>query len=390
MKLSIVTASVKKGDGQARVNYEIVQAAIARQHSITLVVSQAAPELVTNQLIKCIYFVVKNMPTELIRGIMFSQKSAGWLKKHEHEFDLVMGCGAVTSAKTDVNVVHFVHSTWLNSPFHTSRMSRNLYGAYQWLFTALNARWERQAFKKARILIAVSETIKQELIEIGVPEAKIQVILNGVDIDEFFPAIWATLGRSPARSLLRSTYGLPEEVDLALFVGDFRTNRKNLDTVLKALVNVPNLHLAVVGSAEKSPYPQLANQLGLDKRVHFLGYRSDIAKIMQAVDFLVFPSRYEPFGMVVTEAMAAGLPVITTSVSGVAAIVTPECGIVLADSEDIQALTDAMLILTSDIELRKKMGQASRAIAEQHSWTSKANAYVDLFESMVSLQRKAL
>ena len=380
MKLCIVTASVKKGDGQARVNYEIVQAAIARQHRVTLVVSQAAPELIANQLIKCIYFVVKNMPTELIRGIIFSQKSASWLKKHEHEFDVVMGCGAVTSARTDVNVVHFVHSTWLNSPFHTSRVSRNLYGAYQWMFTALNARWERQAFKKARILIAVSETIKQELIEIGVPEAKIQVILNGVDIDEFFPATWATLGRS----LLRSLYGLPEKVDLALFVGDFRTNRKNLDTVLKALVNVPNLHLAVVGSAEKSPYPQLAKQLGLDKRVHFLGYRSDVAKIMQAVDFLVFPSRYEPFGMVVSEAMAAGLPVITTLVSGVAAIVTPECGIVLADSEDIQALTNAMVMLANDGSLRKKMGQAARAIAEQHSWTSKANAYVDLFESMVS------
>ena len=167
-------------------------------------------------------------------------------------------------------------------------------------------------------------------------------------------------------------------------MGDFRTNRKNLDTVLKALVNVPNLHLAVVGSAEKSPYPQLAKQLGLDKRVHFLGYRSDVAKIMQAVDFLVFPSRYEPFGMVVSEAMAAGLPVITTLVSGVAAIVTPECGIVLADSEDIQALTDALVILTGDGSLRKKMGKAARAIAEQHSWTSKANAYVDLFESMVS------
>ncbi len=380
MKLCIVTASVKKGDGQARVNYEIVQAAIARQHRVTLVVSQAAPELIENQLIKCIYFVVKNMPTELIRGVIFSQKSANWLQKHEHEFDLVMGCGAVTSAKTDVNVVHFVHSTWLSSPFHTSRVSRNLYGAYQWIFTALNARWERQAFKKAKVLIAVSETIKQELIEIGVPEAKIQVILNGVDIDEFFPATLSTL----ERSLLRSAYGLPEKVDLALFVGDFRTNRKNLDTVLKSLVNVPNLHLAVVGSAEKSPYPQLAKQLGLEKRVHFVGYRSDVAKIMQSVDFLVFPSRYEPFGMVVTEAMAAGLPVITTSVSGVAAIVTPECGIVLPDSEDIQALTDALVTLTSDRSLRERMGQAARAIAEQHSWTSKAKAYVDLFESMVS------
>jgi glycosyltransferase involved in cell wall biosynthesis len=232
---------------------------------------------------------------------------------------------------------------------------------------------EKQAFQKSKILVAVSETIKQELINIGINENKIKVVLNGVDIDEFKPI-----------SQERNQFGLPENVDLALFVGEFKTNRKNLDTVLKALVNVPSLHLAVVGSIEDSPYPQLAKQLELEERVHFLGYRSDIAKIMQAVDFFVFPSRYEPFGMVVSEAMASGLPVITTAVSGVAAIITPECGIVLPDSEDILALTNAMLRLTNNFELRKQMGQVARAIAEQHSWTSKATTYLDLFESFAS------
>lgn len=376
MKICIVTSNVKKGDGQARVNYEIVNQAIARNHQITLIVRYVATEIAQNKLVSCVCFAVEKIPTELMRGFMFTRNSDRWLKKHEHEFDVIISCGAVTSRETDINVVHFVHNAWLKSPFHTLQMNRNLYGVYQWMYSAVNAYWEKLAFQKARVLIAVSETIKRELMEIGVAEEKIRVISNGVDVDEF----------SPAFSICqeRKQFGLPEKVNLALFVGEFKTNRKNLDTVLKALVNVSSLHLAVVGSIEDSPYPQLAKQLELEERVHFLGYRSDIAKIMQVVDFFVFPSRYEPFGMVVSEAMASGLPVITTAVAGVSAIITPECGIVLPDSEDVLALTNAMICLANNFELRKQMGQVARAIAEQHSWTSKATTYLDLFENFAN------
>lgn len=375
MRICIVTSNVRKGDGQARVNYEIVKQSLQRGHRVTLVVRQVASEIEKNELVECIRFPVNKVPTELMRGFVFTHSSDRWLQKHEHEFDVIVSCGAVTSRNTDINVVHFVHSAWLRSPFHTFSMNRNLYGAYQWMYSALNAHWEKSAFRKTKILIAVSETIKKELISIGIAEQKIKVITNGVDVNEF----------TASHSLQnRQQYGLPENVGLALFVGEFRTNRKNLDTVLKALVNVPNLHLAVVGDIEKSPYPLLAQELGLKSRVHFLGYRSDVAKIMQAVDFFVFPSRYEPFGMVVSEAMASGLPVITSAVSGVASILTENAGIVLSDSEDIGSLAAALSRLASDPKLRMAMGQAARAIAEQHSWVSKAEDYVDLFESLAS------
>ena len=376
MKICIITSNVKKGDGQARVNYEIVNQAIARNHQITLVVRHVATEIAQNKLVSCVCFDVEKIPTELMRGFMFTRNSDRWLRKHENEFDVIISCGAVTSRETDINVVHFVHNAWLKSPFHTLQMNRNLYGVYQWMYSALNAYWEKLAFQKAHVLIAVSETIKRELMGIGIAEEKIRVISNGVDVDEFFPA--SSICQD------RKQFELPEKVNLALFVGEFKTNRKNLDTVLKALVNIPSLHLAVVGSIEDSPYPQLAKQLDVEERVHFFGYRSDIAKIMQTVDFFVFPSRYEPFGMVVSEAMASGLPVITTAVAGVAAIITPECGIVLPDSEDILALTNAMICLTNNFELRKQMGRVARAIAEQHSWTSKATTYLDLFESFAN------
>jgi glycosyltransferase involved in cell wall biosynthesis len=295
------------------------------------------------------------------------------LRQHRSNLDLVQAYGAVTDAATDVNTVQFVHSGWLRSPVHPSRLRRDLNAAYQWLYSILNASWEKKAFQQAKVVVAVSEKIEKELLEIGVPPERIEVILNGVDFNEFYPG-----------AASRSQLGLPEGVTLALFAGDIRTSRKNLDTVLHALVKVPELHLAVAGATERSPYPQMAEKLGLSDRVHFLGFRRDVAQIMKAVDLFVFPSRYEACTLVLLEAIATGLPVVTAATAGGAEIVTPECGVVLSDSEDSQALAEALTRLASDRDLRTQMGKAARAIAERHSWTSKAQSYVDLFEQLVS------
>lgn len=373
MKICIVTPSVIKGDGQGRANYEIVWEAIRRGHHVTLLARRVAPELEQNNLVNWISISVKSWPTQLVHDMLFSWQSASWLRKHRFEFDLVQVYGAITSAPGDVNTVQFVHSAWLRSPVHTSRLRHDFYGAYHWLYTVLNARWEKKGFVRAKVVVAVSEKISKELLEIGVPKECIRVILNGVDLQEFFP------GSADRRKL-----GLPEGVTLALFVGDIRTNRKNLDTVLHALVQVPELHLAVVGDTVGSPYPQLAAKLEISERVHFLGYRRDVAELMQAADLFVFPSRYEACTLVLLEAMASGLPVITATTAGGAEIVTPECGVVLPDSDDIHTLVQALSILKSDSDGRRRMGQAAQAIAQQHSWASKAKSYVDLFEELAN------
>lgn len=374
MKLCIVTPSVIKGDGQGRVNYEIAWEAIRRGHHVTLLASRIAPELQQSSQVNWIDIPVKGWPTYLLREIVFASRSANWLRKHRHEIDLVQANGAITWAKGDVNLVPFVHGAWLRSPLHISRVRRDLYAAYQWLYTVLNARWEKNAFHQAKVVVAVSKRVKQELVDIGVPKKNIRVILCGVDLQEFSPG-----------NADRSKLGLPEQVPLALFVGNIAINRKNLDTVLNALVQVPELHLAVVGTPEGTPYPQLVAQLGLGERVHFLGNQNIVvSQLMRAVDLFVFPSRYEPFGLVVIEAMASGLPVITATTTGASELVTPECGVVLSDTEDANALAQAMSSLKSDREKRNRMGQAARAIAEQHSWASMAHSYVDLFEELAS------
>ncbi|MEH2077065.1 MAG: glycosyltransferase family 4 protein [Nostoc sp.] len=378
MKLCIVTHKIQKGDGQGRVNYEIANEAIRRGHQLTLLASEIAPELEDNSQVKWVRIPVKDYPTEFVRNFIFAQKSADWLRKHRSDIDLVKVNGAINLAAADVNAVHFVHSSWLRSPVHISRNRRDFYGLYQWLFTAFNARWEKQAFQKAQVVVAVSEKVAQELVNIGVPRSRIRVIINGVDLEEFAP------GESNRQKL-----GLPENVTLALFAGDIRTPRKNLDTVLHALVKVPDLHLVVVGHTQNSPFPQLAASLGLSKRVHFVGFRRDIPQIMQGVDLFVFPSRYEACSLVLLEALSSGLPVITATATGGGELVTPECGIVLSDSDDIDALALALLTLVSSPTLIQQMGKAARSVAEKHSWTTMAQTYVDLFEELSNAEHRS-
>ncbi|WP_017656150.1 glycosyltransferase family 4 protein [Fortiea contorta] len=371
MKLCIVTHRIKKGDGQGRVNYEVVKEVIRRGHQLTLLATEVAPEVTECPLVSWVKISTENLPLELMRNFVFAKKSANWLHKNRADIDFLKVNGAITTTCADVNAVHFVHSSWLRSPAHISRTRRDIYGFYQWLYTALNAYWEKYAFQKARVVVAVSEKVAQELVNIGVQRDRIRVIVNGVDLVEFSPGISD-----------RQKLGLPADVTLALFAGDIRTSRKNLDTVLQALVQVPDLHLAVVGGITDSPFPKLAASLGLSDRVHFLGYRRDIAEIMRSADVFVFPSRYEACTLVLLEALASGLPVITATTTGGAELVTPECGLVLPNSDDIAALADAMKLIVTDYTLRQTMAKAARAIAEQHSWATMAQTYVDIFEEL--------
>jgi glycosyltransferase involved in cell wall biosynthesis len=373
MKICIVTHSVDTGDGQGRVNYEVVLEALRRGHQVTLLASQVNAALQVHPQITWVPIDVARIPTALLSNIVFSLKSSRWLAQYRSTFDIVKVNGSITAAPSDLNAIHFVHSSWLQSPVHIAKQRRDYYGAYHWLYTKLNSFWEKQALCQTQLVIAVSNQVKQDLVKIGIPSQKIQVVLNGVDLDEFHPG-----------QCDRADWHLPENVPLALFVGDIRTPRKNLDTVLRAIAAVPNIHLAVVGDTQGSPYPDLATQLQIADRVYFLGYRRDVAQIMRAVDCFVFPSRYEACTLVLVEAMASGLPVITARTSGGCEIVRSDAGIVLSDSEDQHQLAQALTQIMQDPSIQKQMGQAARQIAESLSWTRMAQQYLDACEHLAT------
>ncbi|HYO07480.1 MAG TPA: glycosyltransferase family 4 protein [Tepidisphaeraceae bacterium] len=372
MKIALVTHRVERGDGQGRVNHEIARHCLARGNDITLVADRVDAELVRRGA-KWIRVSPRFHKPRLMEVAGFARAANGLLASASATYDLVVANGFTLTRPHHVNLCHFVHHGWRKARGSSGRSAASPRAWYQRAYTRYNVGRERDAFAAARTVVAVSERVKSELVGSGVNGEKIRVIPNGVDLQEFKP------GHEP-----RAELGLPEGRALALFVGDLRTERKNLRSVLHALARVRDLHLAVAGATAGSPFPRLADQLGVAGRVHFLGFRDDVARLMRACDLLVFPSRYEPFGLVVLEALASGLPVVTARAVGASAIVTAACGRVMDDADDVAALESKMRELASDAPLRRRLAEGARAAAESHGWQATAERYLSLFQEHLS------
>lgn len=147
--------------------------------------------------------------------------------------------------------------------------------------------------------------------------------------------------------------------------------QKDLGTLLRAIDKVsethPNVRLAIVGEGPKrEELESLASDLGIDDRVTFTGYRSDIPALMQAFDVFALPSRWEGFGLVFLEAMAAGTPVVASEVSAVPEIVVDaETGYLVppGESDEFAEYIDHLL---EEPSLAERMGQSGRARLEAH------------------------
>ncbi len=375
MRIALVSYDVQRGGGQGRVNYELTRSLLASGHSVSLFTAEAAPDLLEAGAV-WVPVVPKARRIDLFRFYEFARRANAALPQAAAQngaFDIIHGCGFSLTIPHHVNSSHFVHDAWGRSPVHTSRFRRDAYGAYQWAFTALNARWEKRAYNQAARVVAVSENVRRELIASGVGAERIEVIFNGVDTDEFQPGTFD-----------RAALGLTQDVPLALFAGELQTPRKNLDTVLRALTQIPHVHLAVAGETAGSPFPALAAQLGIASRVHFLGYRRDVADLMRASDVFVFPSRYEACSLVLLEAVASGLPVLTARTTGGAEALGDTCSVRLENSDDADALAAALKQVLFDAPRLQAMKQAARAISLTMRWQDMGERYQDTYTNVLS------
>ncbi len=378
MRVAIVTHVVRHNDGQGRVNHEIARAALDENIAVTLVASHVAPELLAHPKVRWVPMKIGRWwPTNLLRQQVFALKSALWLRTHRSEYDVLHVNGFITWMPADVNTAHFVHSGWFGSKYYPFGLTKGLWSAYQFVYTRVNASLERWAYRRSRVITAVSQKVADEIRAIGLtPDNRVDVIYNGVD----------TRGFAAAQGD-RAKFNLPAEAFLLLFVGDLRTPRKNLGTVLEALRHLPDhVHIAVAGYLPGSPYPEQARALGIADRVHFLGLVKEMPVLMHSVDAFVFPSRYEAMSLSLLEAMAAGLPVVTARTAGGAEIITPECGIVLDDPDDPKALAGAIARLAASGDVRRAMGVAANELATGFGWARMAAQYIALYRQLAGQQ----
>ena len=123
----------------------------------------------------------------------------------------------------------------------------------------------------------------------------------------------------------------------------------------------------IVGRDNPQPYLKPIEELGLQQQVHFFGHR-DVTGCYQAADIFVLPTVYEPWGLVIGEALACGLPVITSALAGAADLITPgENGILLEDPRSVTELTQALQTILVP-ETRRRMAKAARPSVQNASW----------------------
>lgn len=221
---------------------------------------------------------------------------------------------------------------------------------------------ERQVFADAsQTILCNSQMVRAELARrYAIPDARLAVLYNGVDLARFDPARRATDGAALRAQLATG------DAPIWLFVGaGFR--RKGLDTALRALASAPGDGvLWVAGGDDAQSWRSEAAALGVAARVRWLGGDRDIAALCAAADALILPTRYDAFANVCLEAAAAGIPVVTSASNGAAEILG-EGGIVVRDADDAAAFARALERLAGRDE-RSARGVAARKVAEQFGW----------------------
>lgn len=366
MRLAIVTQSVRRNDGQGRVNYEVSLHALNQGVEVTLISEHVASDLLDRGA-NWIRITPRLKRPAIIRVVEAALQANRRLPRRGAP-QVVVANGFTLTLPHQVNVLHYVHSA-AGPSLHQARIREGLVrSTYERLYRNANSVAERRAVRAAATIVAVSEKVKDEAVSTIAAGRSPIVIYNGVDTDEFRP------GRGEREAL-----GLPVDVPLAIFVGDIRNGRKNLDTVLEALHDVPALHLAVAGETSRSPYPRLVRERNLDGRVHFLGFRADVSELLRAADAYVTVSFYEACSLALLEAMASGLPIIAAKTVGGSELLHHDAGIVLDRPDDVRALVGALKALLADPAKSHEMGARGREYAEAYTWRAMADRYMQLF-----------
>ncbi|WP_460900843.1 glycosyltransferase family 4 protein [Paraburkholderia jirisanensis] len=206
-------------------------------------------------------------------------------------------------------------------------------------------------------VIAVSQYVRRYLISAGVAAERIETIYDGIVKPE--PIL---------KSTLRAELGLAADAVLCCMVAIMRDKKGHEDLISAAqplLAARPNLHIVMAGNGDRFERIQsIVNGLALRKRIHLLGFRTDIPNVLRGCDLFVLPTHQEALGQSYIEAMAARLPVIGTDVDGVPELIKHNVNGLLVPPKNPDALRAALVQLIDDPELRTRLGEAGHRITE--------------------------
>ncbi|WP_435022609.1 glycosyltransferase family 4 protein (plasmid) [Tundrisphaera sp. TA3] len=287
-------------------------------------------------------------------------------------FDIVHAQG-LCGLRHDVATAHFCRAGW-------DEALARLRGRPTWrqaLAKLLVTPLERFALaaRSTRRVIAVSGRIRDELERYYGRRDGVRVIYHGVDLDAFHPR-----NRERFRGVIRADLGVREGECLALYAGDLQ---KGAAAAIRATARVPGVRLVLVSGSDPAADRAVARAEGVADRVVFRPYSRQVERYFAAADVFLFPTLYDAYGMVISEAMAAGLPVVTSRAAGASELIEHgRDGWLTADPWDRDQVAEGLQALARDSDLRARMGEAARSTIERYTWDRAASETLSVYREI--------
>jgi UDP-glucose:(heptosyl)LPS alpha-1,3-glucosyltransferase len=293
-------------------------------------------------------------------------------------FDLIHSHDRVF--KADIFTMHGIpHRIWVEEVRRKRHMS---------LFDKATQCVEKSLIdSECKKFISLSAIAKDTFLrQYHVKNSKLRIIHPGVDLD-----IFAKLDRTECRKEIRGKFMVPMQDYLILFVS-MNFEIKGLDFLLKALTKIKtqgsnsNFKLLIVGKGNKNKYQKLAEQLGIAENIMFAGVvdKASLYKIYLASDIFSILSKFDTFGMVVLEAMAASVPVIVSNSVGAKDLVTQgENGFIVQDIANAETIA-GYLTCMMDNKVMGKMGNEALKTAQEYSWDKVTGRMLNIYEEVLA------
>lgn len=233
------------------------------------------------------------------------------------------------------------------------------------IFVAHN--YHLQHVRKAHDVFAITEDLRQTAIAHGVPAARVRVIPNSIDASRIPCSLSAMAGVGGSADGLEAPAGAARREPAPLVIGALgrMVAKKGFAEFIAALALLrdrsASFRAVIGGEGEEAPaLVAMARRLGLDDRISFPGWISDKAAFYRSIDIFCLPSLHEPFGIVALEAMAAGLPIVSTATEGPREFLGHDVTALLAPPSDPVELAGRLQALLADAGLRQRLAQAAR------------------------------
>ena len=239
-------------------------------------------------------------------------------------------------------------------------------------------RAEREMYQapELKAVICNAEMIKREIVEdFDIDANKIHVIYNSIDSSRFVPA------QEAQRAILRQQFGLPADAVVFCFVGS-GFERKGLASAIRAIAGTSAWLIVVGQDKAESRYRDLARSLGCEGQIRFLGVQKETLPFYQLSDGLLLPTLYDPFPNVILEAMACGLPVITSESCGGAEFIQQGQNGFFCDALDISTLKEAVAAIPS-LEKNNNMGRAARERVKDATPEKLSSQLITLYQKLL-------